>query len=313
VTTTPSPVLWQLVFNLNDSVVGDSLMRRALALVTDPDQLAADSVGLEDPLTTSADGRVFAQGQPGSGAEAASPVAYDQAQATKLFKSLGYELDQNGRLRAYGVGSPLTLTVTGPRGNGAIDALERQLQAEWSSCGIGLIIRNVRMSRLLKTVLPRGGYQLALAPYVMPAFPTWNAIIYTDPVLPMSISFPPNLHADIVGSNSTWLWSVPTPVGTEPGAVSSGGVTRDITGLEDPDVAAYFERIMGELNTDARAQLLSRLDTVLTQDLPTLPLFQEPVSLVQQSDIVNVSESPGSAGPLWNAEDWVVETTSPSG
>jgi len=313
VTTTPSPVLWQLVFNLNDSVVGDSLMRRALALVTDPDQLAADSVGLEDPLTTSADGRVFAQGQPGSGAEAASPVAYDQAQATKLFKSLGYELDQNGRLRAYGVGSPLTLTVTGPRGNGAIDALERQLQAEWSSCGIGLIIRNVRMSHLLKTVLPSGGYQLALAPYVMPAFPTWNAIIYTDPVLPMSISFPPNLHADIVGSNSTWLWSVPTPVGTEPGAVSSGGVTRDITGLEDPDVAAYFERIMGELNTDARAQLLSRLDTVLTQDLPTLPLFQEPVSLVQQSDIVNVSESPGSAGPLWNAEDWVVETTSPSG
>ena len=39
--------------------------------------------------------------------------------------------------------------------------------------------------------------------------------------------------------------------------------------------AAYFERIMGELDTDARAQLLSRLDTVLTQDLPTLPLFQE--------------------------------------
>ena len=62
-----------------------------------------------------------------------------------------------------------------------------------------------------------------------------------------------------------------------------------------------------------RAQLLSRLDAVLTQDLPTLPLFQEPVSLVQQSDIVNVSESPSSAGPLWNAEDWVVEMTSPSG
>ena len=78
-------------------------------------------------------------------------------------------------------------------------------------------------------------------------------------------------------------------------------------------VAAYFEKIMGELNTDTQAQLLSKLDTVLTQDLPTLPLFQEPVSLVQQSDIVNVSESPGSAGPLWNAEDWVVETTSPSG
>jgi peptide/nickel transport system substrate-binding protein len=70
---------------------------------------------------------------------------------------------------------------------------------------------------------------------------------------------------------------------------------------------------MRELNTNAQAHLLARLDTVLTQDLPTLPLFQEPVSLVHQSDIVNVSESPSSAGPLWNAEDWVVEMTLPSG
>ena len=70
---------------------------------------------------------------------------------------------------------------------------------------------------------------------------------------------------------------------------------------------------MNELNTDQRALLLSKLDGVLAEDLPTLPLFQEPVSLVQRSDIVNVSESPGPAGPLWNAEDWVVEMTSPRG
>ena len=53
------------------------------------------------------------------------------------------------------------------------------------------------------------------------------------------------------------------------------------------------------------------LTDVFAKDLPTLPLFQEPVSLVQQSDIVNVSESPGPAGPLWNAEEWVVEVASP--
>ena len=52
---------------------------------------------------------------------------------------------------------------------------------------------------------------------------------------------------------------------------------------------------------------------MFAEDLPTLPLFQEPVSLVQRSDIVNVSESPGPAGLLWNAEDWVVEMTSPHG
>jgi ABC-type oligopeptide transport system substrate-binding subunit len=87
-------------------------------------------------------------------------------------------------------------------------------------------------------------------------------------------------------------------------------VTRNVTGLEDPQVAVYLEKITGELNADKQYQLLSKLDTLLTQDLPTLPLFQAPVSLVQQADIVNVSESAGSAGPLWDAEDWVVELAS---
>jgi len=64
---------------------------------------------------------------------------------------------------------------------------------------------------------------------------------------------------------------------------------------------------MGELNTTVQQQLLSRLDTLLNHDLPTLPLFQAPISVVQQADIVNVSESPTSAGPLWDAEDWAIE------
>ena len=315
-------MLWQLVFNLNDPVVGDRFMRTALALITDPDQLAADSVGFDDPLSASADSRVFAQGQQVPGAPAASPTVYNPVRAAALFKLLGYTPDEYGVLRAYGTGSPLTLTITGPRGNGVIDALELQLQAEWASCGVGLIIHNVPIDDLLKTALPQGRYQLALAPYVMPVFPTWDSIIYTDPVLPMRISFPPNLGMLVVGpggpvgrspgltTGGTWPWSLPTPVGTEPGATSVGAVTRNVTGLEDPQVAVYLEKITGELNADKQYQLLSKLDTLLTQDLPTLPLFQAPVSLVQQADIVNVSESAGSAGPLWDAEDWVVELAS---
>jgi len=52
---------------------------------------------------------------------------------------------------------------------------------------------------------------------------------------------------------------------------------------------------------------------LLTRQLPTFPLFQAPVSLVEQADIVNVSESPTSAGPFWDAEDWVIELTYPTG
>ena len=167
-------------------------------------------------------------------------------------------------------------------------------------------------------MLPEGRYQLALAPYLMPVFPTWNAIDYTGPVFPSPL-FPTSLGVH-GGSNVASAPPIRAGLrcGTSPprgapsqGAVSLGAVTRDVTGLERSCGRRKFEQIIGQLNTDAQVLLLSKLDALLTRDLPTLPLFQEPVSLVQRADIVNVSESPTSAGPFWNAEDWVIELRTP--
>ena len=110
-----------------------------------------------------------------------------------------------------------------------------------------------------------------------------------------------------LAAGGKWLWSMPTRLGTEPGAGADGVVTRDITGLDDPRVGRFFEEAMSDLNTTVQAQTLSKLDNLLSHDLPTLPLFQQPVSLVQQADLVNVSESPSWAGPLWDAEDWAIQ------
>ena len=321
-TTTPSPVLWQLVFNLSDPLVGNPLMRSALALVTDRVQLVADSAGLDDPGASAADSRLFAQGEPGADTETGSP-GYNPVAAATMLKSLGYVPDRNGILRDNGVGAPLHFTITGPKGNSVIEAVELQLQAEWAACGISLVIHNVSLTDLLSDALPEGEYQLALAPYDLPVFPTWDAIIYTDPVITSVL--PPTSLGQHGGSRvsvctspgaatgTSWLWSEATPEGTEPGAVTTGTVTRDVTGLDDSAVAAQFEGVLGELNTDTEVLLLSKLDGRLTQDLPTYPLFQSPVSLVQQADIANVSESPTSAGPFWDAEDWVIELRQPTG
>jgi peptide/nickel transport system substrate-binding protein len=322
VTTTASPVLWQLVFNQNDTLVGNPTMRQALTLITDRNQLVADSVEMDDPALSGTYSRVFAEGQPGSDTETGS-LGYNPIEAAALFKSLGYVPDQNGVLRDNGIGRPLTLTIMGPAGDSILSALEQQLQAEWAACGIALIIHNVSMTDLLNDALPEGNYELALAPYLMPVFPTWNAIIYTDPVTsPLLSPTGLDLHGGSRASTTSSpgngtvtasLWSDTTPEGTEPGAVAVGAVTRDVMGLNDSAVSSEFEDVMAELNTDAQVLLLSKLDGLLTRDLATVPLFQNPVSLVQQSDILNVSESPTSAGPFWDAEDWVIERTNPTG
>jgi peptide/nickel transport system substrate-binding protein len=320
IATTATPDLWQLNFNLNAPVVDNPLMRQALALSTDRDQLVADSVGLDDPATSGAESRIFSDGEPGAGSEGSS-LGYNPVGAAALFKALGYLPDQNGVLRDNGVGAPLTLTITGPEGDAVAEALELQLQAEWAACGVTLVIHNVTMTRLLSVALPEGRYEIALAPYVIPTFPSWAAIDYTDPVTPAPAPQSTiSLHGGSSspgtagsGTGNAWWWSVSTPQGTEPGAVTAGAVTRDVTGLNQTGVSTDFEQIMVELNTQSEAVLMSKLDGLLTHYLPTLPLFQTPVSLVQRSDIVNVSESPTSAGPMWDAEDWVIELTATVG
>ena len=247
VTTTPSPVLWQLVFNLNDPVVGARLMRVALALVTDTDQLVADSIGLDDPLTVSADSSLFAQGQPGpaAGYRFAGRDTTRSGRPSCSSHSVTTPISTAGFAR-YGVGSPLTLTVTGPKGNGVIDVLEQQLQAEWASCGI-------RVDHPQRA--DQGSPEDDAAPGEIPA----RARSLCDACLPdlerhhlhrprcsrCRLRSPRISARHSCGSSSTWLWSVPTPVGTEPGATTLGAVTRDIAGLEDPDVAAYFEKDHG--------------------------------------------------------------------
>ncbi len=280
---------------MKDPVVSDPFLRAALTLATDKAQLVANSVGLDDPGTVTAESRVFAQGQPGQDSEPAPSFAYSPGEATTLLTSLGYVPDQNGILHLAGDGLPLTLTVTGPTNDSIIAALEQQLQAEWAAVGITLLVHNVSMGDLLGTVLPEGRYQLALAPYDLPVFPTWNAIYYTDPVLPSPL-YPASLglHG---GTNkiksppastagTSWLWNIATSRGTEPGAVTSGAVTRDVTGLNGPAVYADFEQIIAQLNTDTQVLLLSKLDASVDTRPAHAPSFSgacQPCAAVRHS------------------------------
>ena len=228
IVTAPSQTLWQLVFNLNDPLLENPLMREALAELTDRDELVADSIGFDDPGAVDAGSRIFAEGEPGPGTDTGS-LGYNPVGATSLLATLGYLPDENGILRDDGVGAPLRLTITGPSDDAAIYALELQLQAEWAASGLTLVIHNVSTTDLLSRALPEGRYQLALAPYVMPAFPTWEALDYTDPVMPSLTPTSLSVHGGslvttpaVPATGTALLWYVSTPQGTEPGAVERG-------------------------------------------------------------------------------------------
>ncbi len=303
-TVSDSATLWQLDFNLADPVTGKLTVRQAIAAAINRPEVVADSIGLLVPDATTAANRVYAAHQLGGRSEDGAYLTPNDTEAVQLLATAGYPLSAKG-IATSASGTPLVLTLTGPKGNATIVAAEAEIQAQLLQVGIELQIRNVTRSALLSTDLPQGHYQLALAPYLESPFPATTARLYTKPVGPT-----PNP----VGVTSP---TIPPRSGVladserEPSAANAGAVTRDVLGYDDAVVDRLFAEARSELNAETDTNLYNQIDTLLWQDLPTLPLFQAPTTLVRQARIVNVSDTPTPAGPMWNAQDWAIQVSPP--
>ena len=318
----PSPVLWQLDFNLADPALASVTVREAIAKAVDRHQLVADTVGLLTPFGTTAGNRLFFGNAPGSVGNDATYAVPNAAETDSLLVGDGDSVDANGLVTTTDA-TPLVLQLVAPAGNPVIGGVVAQLQAELLQAGITLEISNVSENALLSTILPSGGYELALAPYDLSPYPSTNELLYSEPVGPApppppsttTGSTPPRSTpaTSPSGASSSSTVAVPSgPSGLEPASAGAGAVTRDVTGFADPTVTSLFNEATAELNATAAVGLYNEIDTVLWQELPTLPLFQMPVVVVARSGVQNVTDSQTWAGVMWNAENWTVELNPPS-
>jgi peptide/nickel transport system substrate-binding protein len=325
--TTLSPLTWQLCFNLNDPVVGVTDVRQAVAQAMDRDQLAADTIGLLDPGAPVLQSHIFLADAPGVQDNSGAFGSVDDARADALLVQAGYRLANDGYyvLKAPPtggttvglgtVGAPLVLTLTGPSGSTIAAGVEQEFQAEMKAAGIEVHVQNVPAAQLVTTVLPTGTYQIALAPFVESPFESLSEPIYAG--VPDVSTGPTNIHY-VHGSSYAGPGSLDGPsamVGTldgEPSSASRGAlsgatfVTSNVTGLVDPAIATLYAQADMQLNPATARGLYNEIDTLLWQELPTVPLFEMPVTLVTERSLVNVEESPTWAGPMWNAEDWAI-------
>jgi hypothetical protein len=167
----------------------------------------------------------------------------------------------------------------------------------------------VPTEQLLGTVLPSGDYELALAPFYMSPFLSTNVQIYTDPVGP-SLGLVEPASSSIAANNQLPTGPPSVGPGAEPSATTAGVVTRDIFGYQDPGVATLFSDAEQELSA-GYTSAYNKIDTDIWADLPALPLFQMPETLVTRDDILNVTASQGWIGPLWDAQNWTIQASPP--
>jgi peptide/nickel transport system substrate-binding protein len=303
-----SPTLWQLDFNLADPEISSLDLRLALANLINREQLVSDSAGLLSASEIASSNHLYGAGEPGHRGDDGAYTASNFTVADQLLQSAGYSLNRDG-IVALSTGAPLVLSVVGPTGNPLVARVEAELQAQLLQSGIELRVRNVSLSNLLDNVLPRGTYQLALAPYLLSRFPSTNEGLYTDPVGPT-----PTLPTDPASTAAAGSVSNPIYVAgseSEPSADSAGVVTRDVLGFNDPAVATFFSRAMSQLNFLKGSNQYNAVDTRLWDDMVALPLFQAPTVLVYRDSLVNISYSTTWAGPMWNAEMWGIQVSPP--
>lgn len=87
---------------------------------------------------------------------------------------------------------------------------------------------------------------------------------------------------------------------------TTGG--QNYTGGSNTQVDDLFDQLSAEPDRDKQVDLANQIDTLLWQDMFTLPLYQKPTFLAYDSSIDGVGDNPTQAGPLWNSETWSVKS-----
>jgi ABC-type transport system substrate-binding protein len=76
------------------------------------------------------------------------------------------------------------------------------------------------------------------------------------------------------------------------------------TGYCSHTVDALLNAANSELDPEKRATLFQRADAIMGTDIPAIPLFQKPGTLIRKSDLLDVGPNPTPFGPFWNIQDW---------
>jgi peptide/nickel transport system substrate-binding protein len=198
--------------------------------------------------------------------------AYSPSTSANLFKELGFKKGSDGYEQPnYGPekGQDLTFTIQSTTGNSIRAQTEQLFQAQMKAIGVKLNIQNYDASTFFGTNLVDGTFQIAEFAWVPTPFISANQSIYCS-----------YTNAANCGQNWNHYASSQTD------QLMKSGASASSTSLETTDY--------------------NKADTILWQDMVTLPLYQKPQFWAWTSNLKNVQPNTSSLGITWNAENWTI-------
>ncbi len=252
-------------FNTTDEQLKEFKIRQAITLALDRQDLVAKTVGQFDNRAQVLNNRYFVNNQPEyedtSGGQYDKP---DVAKAQQLIESLGYQKGADGIYAKGGqrLSFEMMTTQANPLRENSIDVMAQQLK------GAGIEIKkflnpDIFAGKEKPRSLEGGQFQIALFAWVSAPYVSGNQSIYETP------------QGDNIGQN-----------------YSRAG---------NPKVDALFPQINAATDQNKVKELGNQIDTLLWEDLYTVPLYQKPTFIAYNSNYTGIEENATNAGPLWDA------------
>ncbi|HXY28311.1 MAG TPA: ABC transporter family substrate-binding protein, partial [Acidimicrobiales bacterium] len=200
--------------------------------------------------------------------------AYNPSESISLLKELGFKKASDGYFQPnYGPqkGQDLTFTIQSTTGNSIRSQTETLFQAQMKAIGIKISIQNYDANTFFGSNLPNGTYQIAEFAWVATPFLSGNQSIYCS-------------YTNTQNCGQNWTHSASSQVDTN----MANGVSAPSTAQETSD--------------------FNKADSILWQNMVTLPLYQKPQFWAWSNNLKGVVPNTSSTGVTWNAENWSISS-----
>ena len=253
-----------LDFNTADPLLKIANVRKAIALAIDRKKLVAATVGQFSPKAQVLGNRLVLNTQTGYEDHSGEYATQNIAKAKQLIEAAGGTLGSDGIYRIGG--KQLSFRVSTTTDNSLRADTVQTIAAQVKAAGIKMTLfqnPDIFEGKEKPNSLEAEGFQIALFAWVgSPAISSNKSIYYTK---------------------------------------SKGGGQNYSQGSTD-QIDAALSQMSNALSTTAELAAANKADSLLWQQMYTLPLYQKPTLLAFSDNISGLADNSTQAGPLWNSD-----------
>jgi peptide/nickel transport system substrate-binding protein len=194
--------------------------------------------------------------------------AYDPARAADLLRQAGWTRDGDGIFAKSG--TELRIPLLSESGNELRSTTARLIARQARAAGIRIEPRQLPVERLFGSVLNQGDFTAVMAAFGGAVDPGVTGLLAGDQI--------PTKENGFSGQN-VYRWS-------------------------DPEADSLMSRSDHQVDDAARAATLGRLQGIVADQVPLIPLYQQPNTVVHTAALAGVRENPTQAEVFWNSGEW---------